>query len=77
MKIKIAQYEDSDFCLIEDLEIDEKHRLCVHPLYECPEDAIIGRDLVSCSDVVDYMKEAYEAGKRGEDFIVEVVKEDE
>lgn len=43
----------------------------VSPLCECPEDAIIGRSLVSCATIIDYMRKAYEAGKNGEDFKVE------
>ena len=46
----------------------------VGPLCECPEDAIIGRDLISCSTIIDYMKQAYEAGVDGEPFIVEEVE---
>lgn len=47
----------------------------VYPLYECPEDAIIGRDLISCDEIAEAMKVAYEAGKAGEDFIIEKVSE--
>ena len=43
----------------------------VGPLCECPEDAVIGRSLVSCAAIVDYMRMAYEAGRNGEDFKVE------
>jgi len=32
--------------------------LNVHGLSECPEDAIIGRDLVDCTDVASFMKQA-------------------
>ena len=46
----------------------------VGPLCECPEDAIIGRDLISCSTIIEYMKKAYEAGVDGEPFIVEEVE---
>lgn len=47
----------------------------VYPLCECPEDAIIGRDLISCDEIAEAMKVAYEAGKAGEDFIIEKVSE--
>lgn len=43
----------------------------VGPLCECPEDAIIGRSLISCDDIVSYMRKAYEAGRNGEEFVVE------
>ena len=75
MKIKIISSMNSEDLEREDMEIDGKYRLHVAPLCECPEDAIIGRDLVSCIDVSKFMKEAYEAGKRGEEFEVEVVTE--
>jgi hypothetical protein len=41
--------------------INGKESLYVYDLSECPEDASIGRDLVSCSDVAAYMEMA--AGK--------------
>ncbi|PEM65291.1 hypothetical protein CN613_25435 [Bacillus pseudomycoides] len=44
-------------------------------LSECPEDATLGRDLNFAYDVVDLMKSAYNAGVRGDKFIVE--REDE
>ncbi|MEW4131952.1 hypothetical protein [Bacillus thuringiensis] len=40
-------------------------------LSECPEDASLERDLSFAYDVVDLMKAAFEAGKRGDIFIVE------
>lgn len=48
----------------------------VGPLCECPEDAIIGRDLISCGAIISYMRKAYEAGVNGEPFIVEEVEWD-
>ncbi len=68
MEIKVFSREDRDGCMCQRLVIDDKERQYVgHPEAE---DAIIGRDLVSCSDIVEFMKEAYEAGKRGEVFTV-------
>ena len=68
IEIRYPGYEDFE---AQEMEIDGKHRLYVGPLSECPEDAIIGRSLVSCKDVAGYMQEAWEAGKRGEDFTIE------
>lgn len=48
----------------------------VYPLCECPEDAIIGRDLISCTEIADAMKFAYEAGKAGEPFEIAIVGEE-
>jgi hypothetical protein len=71
LKIIIFERLDGEGCAVQRLEIDGKVRLHVSALCECPEDAIIGRSLVSCADVAAYMREAYEAGKRGETFEIE------
>lgn len=42
----------------------------VYPLCECPEDAIIGRSLISCSRILDLMLLAYNAGKNGEELTI-------
>ncbi len=63
-------YEES-----QEMIIDGKSTLSVGPLCECPEDAIIGRDLVSCCRVADLMKRAFDAGVAGETFDVGIVKE--
>ena len=41
-----------------------------YPLCECPEDAIIGRSLISCSRILDLMLLAYNAGKNGEELTI-------
>ena len=46
----------------------------VRPLCECPEDAVIGRGLVSCNRIIDLMKLAYQAGKNGEEFVVKTIE---
>lgn len=63
MKIIIKQSENSDGAICEEMAINGAHALSVDPLYDCPEDATIERDLVSCSDVARYMEKAYQAGK--------------
>ena len=70
MKIKITVSENLDGAEIQEMTIDGEDRMSVYPLYECPEDAIIGRDLVSCEDVAKLMEEAYEAGENGEEFVL-------
>ena len=77
MKIVIKQSENCDGAACEEMEINGKNSLSVYPLYECPEDAIIGRNLVSCSDVAAYMADAYNAGKNGEEFSIETIKDAE
>lgn len=74
MNIVLRSWKDFDYLMHQEMEIDGKNSLSVHPLSECPEDAIIGRDLVSCDDVINYMRRAYEAGKRGEEFNVKTVE---
>lgn len=74
MKIVITVSTDSDYYESEAMTIDGKDSVSVHPLCECPEDAIIGRDLISCQEIAELMKKAYTAGKNGEKFEVEVIE---
>lgn len=66
-------YDDlaADEMVVYDNEDNRIGREYVRPLCECPEDAIIGRDLISCGTIINYMKMAYEAGKNGEELIIE------
>lgn len=80
MKIRIIESydENTDYYSQEMVaENSENKRMYfdVYPLCECPEDAIIGRDLISCSEIADAMEFAYNAGKAGEPFSIEIVKE--
>lgn len=80
MKIKFSEWEDIDWCIHQEMDIingDAVEEVYVGPLWECPEDAVIGRDLISCKDILQYMKMAYKAGKAGEEFVVEEVPHDE
>lgn len=70
MKIKVIEGANNDQATWQRMLINGEEVLSVYPLYECPEDAIIGRDLVSCDEVVNFMRRAYEAGKNGEEFSV-------
>ena len=70
MNIHIKSETRDDFDERQEMSIDGKERLYVRSLCECPEDAIIGRSLVDCHQVAQFMKEAYEAGKRGEEFTI-------
>ena len=42
----------------------------------CPEDCTLSRDLDFVYDIKNIIKEAYEAGKRGEELIFEDMKEE-
>lgn len=82
MNIEIKHWTDTNYCGgdTETMEINNKHRLSVSSLSECPEDAIIGRNLVDCCQVSKFMAEAFEAGKNGETLnlkITEVENRDE
>lgn len=65
---------------------DERFELAVNGRYqfsignglsECPEDAILGRDLNFVFSIPNLMKQAYEAGKNGEEFDIEWLDEEE
>lgn len=75
MQIKIICTTDREDLESQEMFINDKRAMEVRPLCFNPEDAIIGRDLVSCDDVAFWMKKAYEAGKSGETFAVEIVEE--
>jgi len=58
------------------LLIDGKKVLCVASFSESPEDAYIGRGLVSCDDIAAFMQRAVDACHRGEDVTFETVIDD-
>ena len=73
MKIVITRSNKDDYEESQSMKINDKHRLSVGALCECPEDATIGRGLVCCERVADFMREAYDAGKAGEEFTIDVI----
>ena len=73
MDIEISSGTDSDRLEMQTMRINGKERLSVKALCDFPEDAIIGRDLVSCKDVLAFMREAYEAAVLGEEFNVTII----
>lgn len=77
MKIVIVRRNCDDYEESQELSIDGKSILSVGPLCECPEDAIIGRDLVDCCRVAGLMKRAFDASGAGETFNLEIVKEEQ
>ena len=74
MKIIVHSWENRDYMIREQLTINGKVRQYVGTGE--PEDAIIGRDLVSCQDIVSFMQESYNAALKGEPFDVEVINQD-
>ncbi len=45
------------------------------PLYECPEDATLERDMGFAYDAIEFFKLGYEAGKNGEEIVFKEVEE--
>jgi len=74
MQIEIITGENRDDLGWEQMKIDGKNRLSVYPLNECPEDATIERGLISCVEIAELMKAAYEAGKCGEELSIVVTQ---
>ncbi len=77
MKIEVWGLEDSEGLRREKLVIDGKKSVSVSPLSECPEDAIIGRDLISCCEIADLMKKAHAVGLGGEHLSIEIIEKTE
>ena len=48
------------------LKIDGERMITIGCLSECPEDAMLERDLNFVYEIVPLMKKAYEAGRNGE-----------
>lgn len=77
MEIKVINGTNYDDMATLEIEVDGKHVIGVYPLYDCPEDAILERDLGFAYDIPELMRKAYEAGKRGEEFSIIEVDEGE
>ena len=65
--IEIEVIEDSDDYgdISQSLMIDGDEKLSVRSLYESPEDAIIGRDLVDCNDISNWIEYGYNKAREG------------
>lgn len=79
MTIEYHYEEDEDYGISDDMLVldgtgKKVCRKSVHSLCECPEDAVIGRGLISCGMIIDLMKLAYQAGKNGEEFVVKTIE---
>ena len=71
LKISTNEYDDTP---THNLEINGEESATITSLSECPEDAIVGRDLIDGKDIIKYIKMGFEAGKRNEELIIEEVK---
>lgn len=77
MKIKIIIGKSNDHVEWQEMAINGKNVCSVFSLCECPEDAMIGRGLISCAEIATYMRQAHEAGKNGEEFEIEEIMDGE
>ena len=74
MKIEITCGNNYDGNAWEEMTINEKRACSVYPCE--PEDAIIGRYLISCQEMLGFMRQAYNAGRNGEKFEVNIIEEE-
>lgn len=70
MNIRLNEFKNRHGEVSQNLYIDNKNVESIYSLSESPEDAIIGRSLIDGNDIIHYMTLAYDAGKKGESFIV-------
>jgi hypothetical protein len=83
LKIEEAHGENSDGAATYEVRIMRNNKTLksfyAYPLYECPEDATLSRDLHYAYSAVDFFKLGYEAGKNNEpvDYITHTIGEGE
>jgi hypothetical protein len=76
MKIVLTSGLNGDGLTYHELEVDGQGVVSIYPLCDCPEDAIIGRILVSGDDIISLMRSAYEEGLAGGEFEVATMTEE-
>lgn len=69
--IRVETGTDEYYYTSQTLFANDEKIASVTDLTDCPEDAIIGRDLVDCNDIKDWIKYGYDASKRGDELIFE------
>lgn len=81
MKVQVQEYYDNRYDFERQsslvIKIDDKRVFGINELCECPEDATFGRELSDCNNIPDLLRRAYEAGKNGDYFEIEYIKEEE
>jgi len=76
MKVLVRKIDDEEnWTSSLSIEINGEEKFSVHDGE--PEDNSLGRNFSSCYGIPSLLKAAYEAGKAGEDFIVEETNEEE
>jgi hypothetical protein len=73
MKVIIEISHNGDGAEKNKMIIEDKS-IYIYPLYECPEDATLERDMISGQEIFGYMKLAHEAGLKGEKLELELVE---
>jgi hypothetical protein len=76
MKITLIHEKDEMGASLE-IEVNGEHELSAYPMWECPEDATLERGFNFVYSIPRLMKQAYEAGKSGEEFVIENIEEGE
>ena len=69
--LRVESNTDEGWYTNQTLFANDEEIASVADLTDCPEDAIIGRDLVDCNDIKDWIKYGYDASKRGDELIFE------
>lgn len=77
MKVKIVHTQSKWGYSIETMYFDGKEQKVVRDLSDCPEDAVIGRDLVDCHDLYLYMEKGYQLALAGETLELEYIDGEE
>lgn len=77
--VKVRSWLDSDYYTHDILEVNGKEVFGVHPLCECPEDAVIGRDLISSGEIASFLERFIieHKGKKVKFVYEDEVEEDE
>lgn len=66
-----VETDTSDYYTSQTLLANDQEIASVSDLSECPEDAIIGRDLVDCDNIKGWIQYGYDAAKRGDELVFE------
>lgn len=77
MEVKLIHGSDWNGAARLEIEVNGKSAVWANPLYDCPEDATLERDMSFVYEIPDLMRQAYEAGKNGEPFVVTEESEDD
>lgn len=69
--LRVESDTDEGWYASQTLFANDEKIASVTDLTGCQEDGTIGRDLVDCNDIKDWIKYGYDAAKRGDELIFE------